>query len=150
MDKTMEQRLSVITLGVDDLAAMKQFYSEIIGWPTVAENKDIVFYTLNGFLFSLFGRTSLAKGAGLAPEGSGFRSFTLAYNVPTRQEVDHLFEELKKKNVHMLGEPQNTPFGGYFFYFTDPESNVLEVAYNPYIPLDEQGNVITHNSIDDL
>ena len=146
----MDQRLSVITLGTDDLTAMKRFYSEKLGWQSVAENKDIVFYRMNGFLFSLFDRTNLATGAGVSAGGSGFRSFTLAYNVESRQEVDRLFDELKEKGVKILKEPQDTPFGGYFFCFADVEDNVLEVAYNPYIPLDENGNTITHKNIDHL
>ncbi|GAB3954585.1 VOC family protein [Spirosoma harenae] len=146
----MNQRLSVITLGADDLTAMKAFYSEKLGWKIEAENKDIVFYKLNGFLFSLYSRTSLATGAGLSASGNGFRSLTLSCNVETKREVNALFDELKKKDIKMLTEPQDTPFGGYFFYFADVEDNVLEVAYNPYIPLDENGNAITHKSIDHL
>jgi hypothetical protein len=146
----MEQRLSVITLGTDDLVAMKNFYAQKLGWKPVAENKDIVFYKLNGFLFSLFDRNSLATGAGVPATGNGFRSLTLSYNVDSKQAVEELFEELKAKGVKMLTEPQNTPFGGYFFCFADVEENVLEVAYNPYILLDESGNTITHKNIDHL
>ncbi|GAB4038077.1 VOC family protein [Spirosoma gilvum] len=146
----MNQRLSVITIGTDDLAAMKRFYSETLGWQPVAENKDIVFYKMNGFLFSLFDRASLAEGVGVSAEGAGFRSFTMAYNVGSKQEVDDLFDELKAKRVTILKEPHDTIFGGYFFYFADPENNILEVAYNPFVPLDESGNVLTHRNIDDL
>ncbi|MVM29022.1 VOC family protein [Spirosoma sp. HMF4905] len=105
---------------------------------------------MNGFLFSLFDRKSLAAGAGVSASEHGFRSFTFAYNVSSKQEVDLLFDELKEKGVNMLNEPQDTPFGGYFFCFADVEDNVLEVAYNPYIPLDESGNAISHNNIDNL
>ncbi|WP_080059482.1 VOC family protein [Spirosoma aerolatum] len=146
----MDQRFSVITLGTDDLTAMKQFYTETLGWKPVAENKDIVFYKMNGFLFSLFDRANLAQGVGVSAEGTGFRSFTLAYNVGSKREVDDLFDELKVKKVTILKEPHDTPFGGYFFYFADPEGNVLEVAYNPYVPLDERSNIVTHKNIDEL
>ncbi|MBD2701472.1 VOC family protein [Spirosoma sp. BT702] len=146
----MDQRLSVITLGTDNLAAMKSFYSEKLGWQTEAENKDIVFYKMNGFLFSLFDRNSLATGAGVSATGNGFRSLTLSCNVNSKEEVDVLFKELNAKEVKILNEPQDTPFGGYFFCFADVEDNVLEVAYNPYIPMDERGNVITHKNIDNL
>lgn len=146
----MDQRLSVITLGTDDLAAMTSFYVEKLGWQPVAQNKDIVFFKMNGFLFSLFDRKNLASGAGVSAEGSGFRSLTLSHNVNSKQEVDGLFDELKKKAVKILTDPQDTPFGGYFFCFTDVEDNVLEITYNPYIPLDESGNTITHKSIDHL
>jgi len=146
----MNQRLSVITLGTHNLSAMKSFYSDKLGWKTVAENKDIVFYKMNGFLFSLFSRNSLATGAGVSAKGDGFRSFVLAYNVNSKQEVDGLFDELKAKDIKILKEPQDTSFGGYFFYFVDIEDNVLEVAYNPYVLLDDAGNIVTHKSIDHL
>lgn len=146
----MDQRLSVITLGTDDLTAMMSFYVDKLGWQPVAQNKDIVFFKMNGFLFSLFDRKTLAAGAGVSATGSGFRALTLSYNVESKQEVDGLFDELKTKGVNILAKPQDTPFGGYFFCFADVENNVLEVTYNPYIPLDESGNTITHRSIDQL
>ncbi|GAB3900071.1 VOC family protein [Larkinella knui] len=146
----MEQRVSVITLGVTDLAGMKDFYIQKLGWKPVAENKDIVFFKMNGFLFSLFDRKALAIGSGVSDSGTGFRSFTIAYNVNTKQEVDSLFKELKEKQVKILKEPEMTSFGGYFFYFADVEENVLEVAYNPYVLLDDDGNAVSHKSIDHL
>ena len=146
----MDQRLSVITLGVDNLPAQKEFYQSKLGWKPVAENKDIVFFKMNGFLFSLLDRKTLAEGSGVTAEGSGFRSITLSYNVPTKEEVDEFYTTLKSNEVKILKEPSPTPFGGYYFMFTDLENNVLEVAYNPYIPLDDKGNTVTHKNIDNL
>lgn len=150
MDKMMEQRLSVITLGVDDLAAQTAFYKTKLGWTAVAENKDIVFFKLNGFLFSLLDRKALAEGAGVSATGSGFRGLTLSYNLPEKAQVDQLYTALQQQGVHILKAPVETPFGGYYFTFADPELNVLEVAFNPYIPLDHDSNVITHRSIENL
>jgi len=149
-DKNMEQRLSVITLGVDNLAAQKEFYKSKIGWDAVAENKDIIFFKLNGFLFSLFDRRQLAQSSGVDATGSGFRSLTISYNVPSKEDVDKMHQKFIDDGVPILKTPVATPFGGYYFTFSDLEGNVLEVAYNPYIPLDDAGNVITHNSIDNL
>ncbi|MFC5410194.1 VOC family protein [Larkinella bovis] len=146
----MEQRLSVITIAADDLPAMRQFYVETIGWQPVAENRDIVFFRCNGFLLSIGKREQLAPLIGVSPDGSGFRSFTFGYNVPTKAEVDTCFQDFKAKGVTILREPTDTFFGGYFFYFADIEGNVLEVAYNPYIPLDAAGNAVTHHPIDHL
>lgn len=146
----MEQRLSVITLGVDDLATQTAFYKNQLGWTAVAENKDIVFFKMNGFLFSLLDRKALAAGSGMPAAGSGFRAITLSINMPTKKQVDEMHETLRNKNVKILKSPEYTPFGGYYFTFADAENNVLEVAYNPYIPLDENGDVITHHSIDNL
>lgn len=146
----MEPRLSVITLGVDNLAAQTEFYKTTLGWEAAAENKDIVFFKLNGLLFSLLDRKTLAEGSGVDASGSGFRSITLSYNVSTKEEVDERYQKLKAKGVTFFKTPGPTPFGGYYFTFSDPEHNVLEISYNPYIPLDDAGNVVTHKNIDNL
>ncbi|MGV3560081.1 VOC family protein [Larkinella arboricola] len=146
----MQQRISVLTIAADNLPAMREFYVETLGWQPVAENQDILFIKCNGFLFSICKKEQLAPLIGVKPDGTGFRSFTIGYNVPTKAEVDEWFANLKAKQVKICQEPTETFFGGYFFYFSDVEGNILEIAYNPYVPLDETGNVITHNSIDDL
>lgn len=146
----MESRLSVITLAVDDLGLMRDFYCEKIGWKPVAENADIVFFQLNGFILSIGKKKDLADFIGVNPDGTGFRAFTLGYNVSTKEEVDLLYTQFQNNEVKVLKEPTEAPFGAYFFYFSDPEGNVLEVAYNPFIPLDEKGNTLTHLSIDHL
>jgi hypothetical protein len=148
----MEQRLSLITLGVEDLPAMRQFYTDTLGWQPVAANKDIVFFKLNGLLLSLYSRAQLADFVGLSAPGSqsGFRGFTLAYNVPSDEQVRALYGHLAGEGVRILREPLAPPFGGLLFCFADPEGNVWEVAHNPYIPLDGQGNAITHHPIDHL
>jgi catechol 2,3-dioxygenase-like lactoylglutathione lyase family enzyme len=146
----MEQRLSVLTLGADDLPAMRKFYEEKLGWKPVAENKDIVFYQMNGFLFSLGKRRALAGFIGINPEGSGFRGVTIGYNVTTELEVREIYEDLKKKGVKILNAPSAPPFGGLFFYFEDLEGNIIEVAYNTFIPLDKNNNATGHKSIDHL
>lgn len=148
----MEQRLSVITLGVKDLPAMRQFYTQQLGWQPVASNREIVFFKLNGLLLSLYGSSQLADFLGLSPseDQSGFRGFTLAYNVLSSGEVLTLHRTLQEKGVKIIKEPFAAPFGGMMFYFADPEGNVWEVAFNPYVPMDEKGHVITHNPIEHL
>ena len=69
----MDQRISVLTIGADDLIAMRKFYEEKLGWRPITENKDIVFYKMNGFLLSIGKRKELANFIGINPEGSGFR-----------------------------------------------------------------------------
>ena len=145
----MEQRVSVLTIGASDLSAMKEFYGQVLGWAPVAENKDIVFYKLNGFLLSICERKMLADFIGIDAAGQGFRSVTIGYNVNTREEVLNLYNELKGK-VKILKEPTEPPFGGLFFYFTDIEGNILEVAQNSFIILDEVRNAIDHKPIDHL
>lgn len=146
----MDQRFSVITLAAEDLPAMKKFYEEIFGWKPVAENLDIVFYRMNGFLLSLCKRAPLAEFAGVKPEGNGFRGVSFGYNVVTEEEVRKLYQHLKGKGVKVLGEPRQPPFGGLFFYFEDPEGNLLEIACNPYVLLDSTANAVGHKPIDHL
>jgi uncharacterized protein len=150
LNKMIEQRISVLTIGADDLDAMKHFYEEKLGWKPVAENKDIVFYKMNGFLFSIGKRKALADFIGIASEGSGFRSVTISYNVPTEQEVKDIYARLQSKGVKILKAPTAPPFGGLFFYFEDVEGNIMEIAYNSFIPLDAQHNAVDHKPIDHL
>ena len=150
MTTIMEQRLSIITIGADNLQAMRAFYVEKFGWKPVAENKDILFFKLNGFLFGLYGRKDMAKFNGASPEGSGFRPYNLAYMVDSKQKVVELYELLKSRGVKIIKEPEVPPIGGYYFLIADIEGNIWEIAYNLFMPLDENGNVITHKPIDHL
>lgn len=146
----MEQRISVLTIGAHDLPAMRQFYEEIIGWKPVAANDDIVFYQLNGFLFSIGKRADLAKFIGIPAAGTGFRGVTMGYNVGSAQEVRDWHARLTSKGVKVLQEPTRPPFDGLFFYFEDIEGNILEIAYNAFIPLDDKNNAVGHKPIDRL
>lgn len=146
----MEQRLSVLTIGADDLPAMKKFYEHTLGWQPVAENGDVIFYKMNGFLFSLCKRKPLAEFIGIRPDGNGFRAVTFGYNVSSENAVRALYEHLRNKRGKILSEPTQPSFGGLFFYFEDIEGNILEVAFNPYVVLDDKGNAIDHKPIDNL
>lgn len=146
----MEQRVSVLTIAADNMPTMQKFYEQVLGWKPVAANTDIVFYQMNGFLFSLCKRPDLARFVGISPEGSGFRGVTIGYNVRSEQEVHDIHARLKAQGVEVLQEPTAPPFGGLFFYFKDVEGNILEVAYNAYIPFDEKNNAVGHKPIDNL
>ena len=145
----MEQRISVLTIGADDLNAMKNFYGQVLGWTTVAENKDIAFYKLNGFLLSICDRKMLANFIGVDPKGQGFRCMTIGYNVDKKEEVLDLYNQLKDK-VKILKGPTAPPFGGLFFYFTDIQGNIIEIAQNSFITLDKGKNAVGHQPIDQL
>lgn len=145
----MEQRISVLTIGAENLDAMKDFYGKILGWQAIAENKDIIFYNLNGFLLSICDRKMLADFIGISSNGNGFRCVTIGYNVQKEEDVLQLYDQLKDK-VKILKEPTAPPFGGLFFYFTDIEGNIIEVACNPFIMLDEENNAVAHKPIDHL
>ena len=92
-------------------------------------------------MLSLFPREELAKDSEVSSAGNGFRSFSLAYNVRSEQEVDELISKLKSKGVTVLKSPQKAFWGGYTSYVADPDGNLWEIAYNPYLPLDQSGNV---------
>ncbi len=138
----MEQRLTLITLGVNDLKTSRNFYQDIFGWKPEANSSDnVVFFKLNGIMLSLFPREELAKDAHVSAEGSGFRPFSLAYNLRSEKDVDALVAELRSKGAVVLKSPQKVFWGGYSGYVSDPDGNLWELAYNPYLPLDESGNV---------
>lgn len=145
----IEQRISVLTIGADNLAAMRNFYGKVLGWKVAAENREISFYKLNGFLLSICEKKALADFIGISSAGQGFRSMIISYNVDSKKEVLQLFDQLKDK-VKILKEPTEPPFGGLFFYFEDIEGNILEVAQNSFITMDGAKNAIDHKPIDHL
>lgn len=145
MNKTiqMEQRLTIIGLGVSDLKKSTEFYETKFGWEKSAwSNEHITFFTLNGIQLSLFNREELAKDATVDSEGKGFKAFTLAYNTRSVAEVDQIIGELRVRGVEIVKEPQKVSWGGYSSYVKDLDGNLWEIAYNPFLGLDEKGNVI--------
>ena len=139
----MEQRLTFITLGVNNLEVSRTFYEKVFGWkPDPSSSGDVVFFKLNGIMLSLFPREELANDAGVSSKGSGFKPFSLAYNVRSEKEVDEIVADLKSKGVVVLKSPQKAFWGGYTSYVADPDGNLWEIAYNPYIEFDKSGNVI--------
>jgi catechol 2,3-dioxygenase-like lactoylglutathione lyase family enzyme len=139
----MQPRVTIIGLGVEDLKASTAFYQEKFGWQlTDASNEHISFFQLNGVLLSLYPREKLAEDAKVPHEGSGFKGFTLAYNTRTKEEVDEIFETLGSKGVNIVKPPEQVFWGGYSGYVADVDENLWEIAYNPYLELDEAGNAL--------
>ena len=97
---------------------------------------------MNGILLSLYERNELAKDATVDSDGNGFKGFTLAYNTRSEKEVDTLIEELRTKGVHIVKEPQKVNWGGYSSYVSDLDDNLWEIAFNPFLQMDENGNVL--------
>jgi len=128
----MEPRISIVTLGVNDLRRSYDFYSEIVGFPSERGIEgEIVFFNLNHMFLALYPRDKLAEDACVPNDGRGFSGVTLAYNVRTRQEVDAIIESLKKHGVKITKEPQETFWGGYDAYFQDPDGYSWEIAWIP-------------------
>ncbi|HLO14929.1 MAG TPA: VOC family protein [Anaerolineales bacterium] len=138
----MNQHLHLVTLGVKDLEKSRNFYTETLGWKlSSAGNEGVVFIQAGGIVLSLYPREELAKDALVSAEGHGFAGITLAHNAQSEAEVDEIIQSLKAKGVKILKEPQKVFWGGYSSYFADPDGYCWEVAYNPFFPFDENGNL---------
>jgi len=138
----MNQHLHLITLGVRDFEKSRKFYTEILGWkPSSASNDDVAFFQAGGVALANYPREKLAEDAMVSPEGSGFSGITLAYNAQSEAEVDEIIRDLKSKEVRIIKEPQKVFWGGYSSYFADLDDYRWEVAYNPFFPFDESGNL---------
>ncbi len=139
----MEQRLTIIGLGVNDLKVANDFYENKFGWTKMpTSNNDITFFQLNGILLSLYPKDKLAEDANVSPEGSGFKAFSIAFNARTKEEVDDLIKTLESKGVNIVKHPETVFWGGYSSYISDPDDNLWEIAFNPFLPLDEDGNTM--------
>ena len=143
-DQTMEQRLNFITIGAADLNKLKQFYIDKFKWSPLKDSDGIVFFKLNGFILSLFPADELATDAGVPANGTGFKKFTLAINYKSEKEVDEVFKTLQGRGVKIIKAPQKASWGGYSGYVADIEGNLWEIAYNPFLEMDDKGNVLTH------
>ena len=138
----MEQRLSLVTLGVGSLDASRAFY-EALGWRASSLSQgDVVFFQLNGLALGLFPRGLLAEDAKVEPSGSGFSGVTLAHNCRSRHAVDNVFAEAVAAGARALKPPEDVVWGGYSGYFSDPDGHVWEVAFNPHFPLDPSGALV--------
>ncbi len=140
----MKQLTHFITIGVNDLDKVRQFYVDKFNWQPLNDSKDIVFFKLNGFILSLFPAGELAKDASVPGDRSGFKGFTLSINLNSEEEVNDAFRELRSKGVNIIKEPQKAFWGGYSGYIEDIEHNLWELAYNPFLVLNKDGSVITH------
>lgn len=132
----MKPRVSLITLGVEDLARARRFY-ETLGFPVRKESQgDVVFFDLDGrVVLGLYPRGKLAEDAGVSAEGAGFRGFALAHNVGSELEVDAVIDEAVKAGGELVKPGQKVFWGGYSGYFADPEGFLWEVAFNPFMDL---------------
>jgi uncharacterized protein len=136
----MEQRLSLITLGILDLERARNFY-EALGWKTGASpDDDVAFFQAGGMIVALWGRAKLAEDSAVT-EGSGWGGITLAYNTRSQKEVDEVIEEARAAGATIGREPAETFWGGYSAVFIDPEGYPWEVAHNPNWTIEEDGSV---------
>ena len=136
----MQQQVSVITLGIADLARSRRFYVEGFGWTPVFENAEIVFYQMNGFVLGTWLTSGLEgdmQRSGLARPGA----FALAHNVGSQEEVQPLIDRLAAAGGKVL-RPGDAPLhGGFRGYVADPDDHAWEIAHNPAWPISPEGYV---------
>jgi predicted lactoylglutathione lyase len=136
----MEQRVSLVTLGVRDLAGARAFY-ETLGWRTnAAPDDDVVFFQAGGMIVALWGRAELAEDSGVEDSG-GWGGITLAHNVRSPAQVDAVIAEAEAAGATVTRPGAATFWGGYSGAFTDPDGHAWEVAHNPHWTLAEDGSV---------
>lgn len=125
----MEQRLTLITLGVADLKQSAKFYLDGLGWKATQDSSEhIIFIQMNGFTLSLYPHDQLAADATVEEDRSNFRGFTLAYNVSNPSQVDRVLDFAKQAGAEITKPAQPAVWGGYSGYFSDPDGFLWEVA----------------------
>ena len=137
----MEQRLSLITLGVADLPRARQFYEGGLGWRRGNLEEEVAFYQLAGIILALWTRSDLAEDAHLPDEGSKFSGITIAFNTRTHDEVDGVLAQAVAAGGTLLKPAEEAFWGGYSGYFADPDGHAWEVAWNPGWSIDEVGRI---------
>lgn len=136
----MKQRVSLVTLGVSDLARSRTFY-ESLGWsPSEQSSEDVVFFQAGGLVLGLWGRRDLAADSGVTDSG-GWGGVTLAHNVASPGEVDDVLDTARRAGATVVREPAETFWGGYSGVFIDPDGHPWEVAHNPAWELTKDGSV---------
>jgi catechol 2,3-dioxygenase-like lactoylglutathione lyase family enzyme len=137
----MEQRLSLVTLGVADLARSRRFYEDGLGWKRGNDNDAVAFYQMPGGIFALWSRAALADDTGVADSGASFSGMALAYNARSREEVDAVLAEARAAGADVVKPAHDTFWGGYSGYFADPDGHLWEVAHNPFWTIAADGSV---------
>jgi catechol 2,3-dioxygenase-like lactoylglutathione lyase family enzyme len=134
----MQQRVSLITVGVKDLAKAAAFY-EALGWARVESQDGVVAFDLIGQTFGLYPLDALAEDLGLSVETLGAGRMTLGYNVVEKADVAPILAKAKAAGGDILKPAQDVFWGGHHGYFADPEGHIWEIAHNPFSPLGPNG-----------
>lgn len=137
----MEQRVSLLTLGVSDYGRAKAFY-EALGWSITLDIEETAFFQTNGCVLVLWARRKLAQDSGISDDGARWGGMVLAHNVRSREEVDRVIEQARSNGAEITREPSETFYGGYAGVFRDLDGHPWEVAHNPGFGLDDDGNIV--------
>jgi uncharacterized protein len=137
----MQPRISIVTLGVADLALSRAFYEKLGFSASPASQGDIVFFAAGQIVLALYPHDELAKDAHVSAGGAGFRGVTLAHNVAAKDEVAAILADAEAAGGRVMKPAQDVFWGGHSGYFVDPDGHLWEVAWNPHLLPDESGRV---------
>ncbi len=135
----LPQHLSLVTLGVADVAASRAFYEGLGFKASPFDSTEVAFFDMNGTILALFGRAALAEDASVAEAGAGFRGVSCAFNLASEAAVDAAFAFVEAKGGRIVKPPHKVFWGGYSGYFADPDGHLWEIAHNPFWPFDAHG-----------
>lgn len=141
--RVVEPRISLVTLGVTDMARSRAFY-EALGWTASdMSNENVTFFQAGCMVFGLYGHGPLAQDATVEETGApGFRGVSLAYNGRDKAEVDAVLAEAEAAGADIVKHAEEVFWGGYSGYFADPDGHLWEVAYNPGFQIADNGSVL--------
>lgn len=128
----MNPRISMITLGVQNIDKAVKFYKDGLGFPKLDSPPQVAFFKLNGSWLGLYNKNDLAKDASVSPQGEGFNNFTLSHNVKSEKEVEEVYLQALAAGATSVKSPQKTSWGGFHGYFKDLDEHLWEIAYNPF------------------
>lgn len=138
----MQQRISLVTLGVADVARARRFY-EAMGWHGAKEVQETVFFQAGPIVVTLWSRAKLAADCGMVDRWTGgFGGIALAYNVRSPAEVDRLIDQARTAGATITRPPGQTFYGGYAGVFADPDGHPWEIAHNPGFGMTEDGAIV--------
>jgi uncharacterized protein len=137
----MDQRITLVTLGVSDYVRAKAFYAAL-GWQPALEVAETAFFQGNGLVLALWAREKLGPDLGIPDDGARWSGISLAQNVRSREEVDAVIGQARKTGAEITREPADTFYGGYAGAFRDPDGHAWEIAHNPGFRLDDSGNIV--------
>jgi len=139
----MRQKLSIVTLGVQNFQRSLDFYKNGLGWKPSRASDNIAFFPMDGVILALYPREKLAEDVTVDSTGSGFSGITLAYNAKSKEEVDEVLHTVQSVGAKIIKQAQQVFWGGYSGYFADPDGYLWEVAWNPSFAFDEKDNLVS-------
>lgn len=131
----------MVTLGVSDVSASRAFYERLGFVASGFESDSVAFFEMSGAILGLFGRSALAEDACVKDDAGRFKAASLAINLDSKAAVDEALEYARTCGAEITKPAQEVFWGGYSGYFADPDGHLWEIAYNPIMPLDENGRM---------